>query len=63
MYIINPDICVGCEICKENCLADAIVLWFDIDRVSEYCKIIEQKCIQCGNCQSVCPTGAVSEDK
>ena len=63
MYIINPDICVGCEICKENCLADAIVLWFDIDRAAEYCKIIKQKCIQCGNCQDVCPTGAVSEDK
>ena len=31
MYIINPDMCVGCELCKENCSAEAIVLWFDIE--------------------------------
>ena len=63
MYIINPDMCVSCEICKENCPAEAIVLWHDVDRASEYCKIIESKCVQCGTCQDVCPMGAVSEEE
>lgn len=62
-FIINPDMCVSCEACKENCPAEAIVLWHDVDRASEYCKIIESKCVQCGTCQDVCPMGAVSEDK
>lgn len=59
MFTINPDMCIECGTCKENCPADAIVLWFDIDRASEYCKIIESKCMQCGTCQDICPTGAV----
>ena len=59
MFTINPDICVSCELCKENCPAQAIVLWHDVDRCDEYCKIIENKCLQCGTCQDVCPTGAI----
>ena len=55
-YIINPDICKQCGICKKNCPANAI----EGEPKQGPFKIIQHKCIKCGTCMEKCPFKAIS---
>ncbi|MFC1805326.1 LdpA C-terminal domain-containing domain [Candidatus Omnitrophota bacterium] len=48
--VIDPDFCIQCGVCVENCLQKAIS--------AEY-KVIEKRCIGCGECARNCTAGAV----
>jgi len=48
--------CVGCEICKDNCQFDAIVMENHLP------KFDMEKCTSCMICAEVCPTGAIWGD-
>ncbi len=50
---VDPEKCVGCGICVENCNAEAISL------ASGKAKINPEKCIGCAMCIAVCANGAV----
>lgn len=51
---IDPQKCVGCETCLDNCRFDAIVLRDGTCEVNEYA------CEGCGVCEFVCPQSAVT---
>ena len=54
---IKRELCVGCEICVEECPVGAIQL------DDENCAIIDEgECIRCGRCHDVCPEDAVRHD-
>jgi NADH:ubiquinone oxidoreductase subunit F (NADH-binding)/(2Fe-2S) ferredoxin/Pyruvate/2-oxoacid:ferredoxin oxidoreductase delta subunit len=49
-YHIDPDICIGCLLCKKNCPSEAI------SGESKKVHVIDTaKCIKCGICFQVCP--------
>jgi NADP-reducing hydrogenase subunit HndC len=60
-YTIDEDICLnkghGCDLCRKNCSADAI-----LGEKKQAHKIIQDKCIKCGVCYDVCNFGAVKVD-
>lgn len=49
---INPDICIDCELCKDNCRFDAI-------HSSPRPMIEPYACEGCGVCELVCPVSAI----
>lgn len=50
---INPELCVQCDLCRQNCRFDAI------DVTDKY-NVDFYACEGCGVCQAVCPSGAIS---
>jgi MinD superfamily P-loop ATPase len=50
---ISPELCVQCDLCRQNCRFDAI------DVTSQY-NIDLYACEGCGVCQTVCPSGAIT---
>lgn len=51
---INPEACIGCGLCQQDCPASNI-------RVeNQKARILTQECIMCGHCAAVCPKAAVS---
>lgn len=51
---INADLCVGCEKCVKDCVSEKIKI------VNGKAQFMYERCIQCGHCFAICPTGAVS---
>ena len=51
---IDPDLCVGCQICRELCAYSAI----DFDERRGVSVVNEAKCKGCGSCAAYCPSGA-----
>lgn len=52
MIEINYDKCIGCGLCKNACLSDAI-------RMDNNRPEIDSGCTYCGNCKKVCPVDAI----
>ena len=53
---INREMCVGCQICVNECSVGAISM-------DESVAVINQnECIRCGVCHDVCPNDAVRHD-
>lgn len=52
-FFIDPEACVGCGVCKKNCVADAII------GNPKEAHTIDIKCIKCGNCIDICKFNAV----
>jgi len=49
--------CIECNACVRSCLENAITL--EADRII----IDNARCLSCGNCQSVCPSGTLTKGK
>ena len=53
---INTNLCIQCDICRQNCRFDAI----KVDNVNNEYKVDNFACEGCGVCDAVCPACAVS---
>jgi len=58
VYTIDEETCInvghGCDLCRRNCTADAI-----LGEKNKPHRIDQEKCIKCGVCFDVCKFGAV----
>lgn len=54
---INPNKCIGCQMCKTNCPMDAITV-----NAMGKCEIDTTKCVNCCTCLTWCPADAISQD-
>lgn len=54
--LVNTDKCIGCTLCKQDCIANDIVM---VDGKSH---IKNETCIKCGHCIAICPVKAISCD-
>lgn len=52
--VVDPDECVGCEVCVDECENEAISMKDDIAVVDE------SKCNECESCVDACPSEAIS---
>lgn len=52
--IINNEKCIGCGLCKTDCVG------FDIEIVNGKAVAAGKSCIECGHCESICPNNAVT---
>jgi heterodisulfide reductase subunit A len=51
---IDPEVCVGCQVCRELCAYSAI----DFDARHRVSVVNEAMCKGCGSCAAYCPSGA-----
>ena len=49
-YSIDPEICIGCDLCRENCPQGAI---YKDD--GGFAVVDQSKCMRCGICFEICP--------
>ncbi len=54
--LVNTEECIGCRVCLDRCMFDAIVMEGDEPKA----RIIPEKCVGCGVCTVTCPTEAIS---
>ena len=54
-YKINPDLCVACGSCIDECPVEAI-------SAGDVYVIDPDKCMDCGTCAGVCPSEAISAE-
>ena len=52
---VNPEECIGCDLCLERCYFDALQMEDD----QELAVVEADNCMGCGLCQVVCPTDAI----
>lgn len=52
--IVDSEKCIGCGLCKEDCVA------FDIEVTDGKAQPKGVACIGCGHCEAICPKGAVT---
>ena len=51
---IDPDVCIGCQVCIELCPYSAI----EFDSHHQVSVVNEAMCKGCGSCAGYCPSGA-----
>ena len=51
---VDPDLCIGCGICIDECKAAAI---FFSGTIAE---VIEEDCTECGDCATLCVMDAIT---
>ncbi len=54
--LVNTDKCIGCTLCKQDCIAN------DITMIDGKSHIKNETCIKCGHCIAICPVKAISCD-
>lgn len=50
---INEEKCIGCGVCRNVCVVEAI-------EIKEGKAVVDDKCIECGACIAQCPVDAIS---
>lgn len=54
--IVDRDKCIGCTLCKQDCIVS------DIEMIDGKSYIKNETCINCGHCIAICPVKAISSD-
>ena len=57
--VVDPDLCVGCGVCRHVCTAGAIDISPKPDKSGYTITIWQDSCCLCANCRHYCPTGAM----
>jgi NADH:ubiquinone oxidoreductase subunit F (NADH-binding)/(2Fe-2S) ferredoxin len=55
-YVVIPEACKGCDVCKRACPSDAIS-----GVLKGVYSIDPEACVKCGICESKCPFGAITK--
>lgn len=58
--VVDPELCVGCGVCKNVCAAGAIDISPKLDKSGYTITIWRNSCCLCASCRHFCPTGAMS---
>lgn len=58
--VVDPDLCMGCGVCKNSCAAGAIDISPKEDKSGFRITIWRDSCCLCASCRHYCPTGAMS---
>lgn len=58
--VIDPELCVGCGVCKHVCAAGAIDITPKEDKSGYKITVWRNSCCLCASCRHYCPTGAMS---
>lgn len=58
--VVDPEICVGCGMCRYSCAAGAINITKKPDNSGFTITIWRDSCCLCAACRHYCPTGAMS---
>lgn len=58
--VIDPELCVGCGVCKNVCAGGAIDISPKEDKSGYTITIWRNSCCLCASCRHFCPTGAMS---
>jgi formate hydrogenlyase subunit 6/NADH:ubiquinone oxidoreductase subunit I len=57
---VDPELCMGCGICRNSCTAGAINITPLSDGSGYTITIWQNSCCLCASCRHYCPTGAMS---
>ena len=58
--VLNPDLCMGCGICRHTCAAGAINIHVRPDQSGYDFTVWHNSCCLCASCRHYCPTGAIT---
>ena len=58
--VVDPELCMGCGICRHSCAAGAIHIGQQPDGSGFTITIWQNSCCLCASCRHYCPTGAMS---
>ena len=58
--VVDPELCMGCGVCRHSCAAGAINISPLPDRKGFTITIWQNSCCLCASCRHYCPTGAMS---
>ena len=57
---IDPNLCMGCGVCRHVCAAGAINIRQKPDNSGYTITVCQDSCCLCASCRQYCPTGAMS---
>lgn len=58
--VVDPELCMGCGVCKNSCAAGAIDISPKEDNSGFKITVWRDSCCLCASCRHYCPTGAMS---